>query len=807
MVIGLFIQMDWHWHWPKIWPIVAGAVHAARSRGVRLLIYSDPGLAGRPTGDFENLPRDFGYAEPLIDGFIFTFPDAEMRRYAQALKQAGTPVVLIGRRAGDVPRVMAENARAFRELVARMVARGHRDIVFIEGPADNLCAVDRLAGYRQGMEAAGLPVPPTLRFEGGPGPDAARAAIRERLRNGPPFTAVLCFDDVVAFGVLDELRRAGRRVPEDVEVVGFDNVPGSRWCQPPLSTYEMQAFRLGHTAAEAAIRAASGETLPLETAITPEYLPRGSTRDPVRAGTGRFRLLSDWTEGAFDCAAQMQRLQALPDAAAFLRRLREQLTADELVEIVRGLIRLAAEARVSVAVLYPVIDTAMADLTRVDGERVRAVFDQLSSAAVDEQRQRIEVGIRFNASSIPLRESALAVTRDDVVIEQLRRVLSDLRVRHAALILNQDDADARGSGRWWDFARVGGAAEPVSGREFQTLLEWHPEVHAFAVMPLHYKGRQLGLVAVDAEAEAVVHFPDLVGQLSIAFHGVRMHRALERANQELVETSRLAGIAEMATGVLHNIGNALNSVNTSANVAADRLRRSKAEHVSKVAALLAENTHRLPEFLTQDPRGSLLVDYLRRLGTTLENERAQGLGELHDLCDKIEHLNEIVASQQGYANAGTGIIEDIEVGEVVEHALRISLGGESDGRLWVERNVESGLVLRVSRHKVLQILVNLLRNAREAVDQSQTPEPHLRLRARRVRDGVVEIAVEDNGSGIEPENLTRIFAFGFTTKPEGHGFGLHSSALAAREMGGTLVARSDGPGRGATFLLELPATH
>jgi C4-dicarboxylate-specific signal transduction histidine kinase len=143
---------------------------------------------------------------------------------------------------------------------------------------------------------------------------------------------------------------------------------------------------------------------------------------------------------------------------------------------------------------------------------------------------------------------------------------------------------------------------------------------------------------------------------------------------------------------------------------------------------------------------------------------------------------------------------------MVEHALRISLGGESDGRLVVDKEIEGGLVLRVSRHKVLQILVNLLRNAREALDQAQAAEPRLGLRARRARAGVVEIAVEDNGSGIQPENLTRIFAFGFTTKPDGHGFGLHSSALAAREMGGTLVARSEGAGRGATFLLELPAS-
>ena len=112
--------------------------------------------------------------------------------------------------------------------------------------------------------------------------------------------------------------------------------------------------------------------------------------------------------------------------------------------------------------------------------------------------------------------------------------------------------------------------------------------------------------------------------------------------------------------------------------------------------------------------------------------------------------------------------------------------------------------MAVDKHSVLQILLNLLRNAEEAIDDAGKPEKLIRVRIRRYGDDRVRIEVSDTGVGLAPENLTRIFAHGFTTKPHGHGFGLHSGALAAKQLGGALWAESDGPGLGATFTLELP---
>jgi C4-dicarboxylate-specific signal transduction histidine kinase len=112
----------------------------------------------------------------------------------------------------------------------------------------------------------------------------------------------------------------------------------------------------------------------------------------------------------------------------------------------------------------------------------------------------------------------------------------------------------------------------------------------------------------------------------------------------------------------------------------------------------------------------------------------------------------------------------------------------------------------VARQKVMQILVNLMRNATESLESSAAGERQLRVGLRVVGPERVRFEVQDNGAGITAENLTRIFGFGFTTKKDGHGFGLHSSAVSAREMGGTLTAESEGLNRGAKFVLELPFT-
>lgn len=278
--------------------------------------------------------------------------------------------------------------------------------------------------------------------------------------------------------------------------------------------------------------------------------------------------------------------------------------------------------------------------------------------------------------------------------------------------------------------------------------------------------------------------------------------ALDVMHKELLEASRRAGMAEVATSVLHNVGNVLNSVNISCSVASEKIRHSRIGSVKKTADLLEEHSGDLAAFVTGDPRGQKLPDFLNHLAGKLAEEQTQVLEELQLLGKNIEHIKQIVAMQQSYAKAAC-LTETVKVVDLVEDSLRMNADALMRHEVEVIRDYNDVPPITVEKHKAVQVLVNLIRNAKQACDGTGATAKKMTVRVANGA-GSVRVSVIDNGVGIPPENLTRIFAHGFTTKREGHGFGLHGAALAAQEMGGSLSVRSDGDGAGATFTLELP---
>ncbi|HEX3728818.1 MAG TPA: HAMP domain-containing sensor histidine kinase, partial [Opitutaceae bacterium] len=263
-------------------------------------------------------------------------------------------------------------------------------------------------------------------------------------------------------------------------------------------------------------------------------------------------------------------------------------------------------------------------------------------------------------------------------------------------------------------------------------------------------------------------------------------------------------MAEVATGVLHNVGNVLNSLNVSATVLATGLRQSKTEALTKVCALLDEHAADLGAFLAADPKGKLVPEFLRSLSRHAHEERARLLQEIDSLQQNIDHIKEIVSMQQAYATM-VGIVEPLEAGVLMEDSLRMNSSALLRHEVSVVREYEPVPPVFAERGKVLQILINLIRNAKYALDEGRAADKVVTLRIGPGTAGAVRFVVRDNGVGIASENLDRIFNHGFTTRTHGHGFGLHSSALAAKEMKGTLSVHSAGPGQGAEFRLELPA--
>ncbi|HEX5754065.1 MAG TPA: ATP-binding protein [Archangium sp.] len=278
---------------------------------------------------------------------------------------------------------------------------------------------------------------------------------------------------------------------------------------------------------------------------------------------------------------------------------------------------------------------------------------------------------------------------------------------------------------------------------------------------------------------------------------------LRDTQRRAVELARQAGMAELATNVLHNVGNVLNSINTSATILGERLRALRLPSLLKIAGLLEEHRAELGTFMTGDERGRRLPEFLGKLGENLSAERDEMLTMTAALHRHVEHIRTIVEVQQSYAMSSS-LVEAVSLEELIEDALRIN--GAALGRhgITLERNLVPLPRVMVDKHKLLQIVLNLISNAKYALNDNPPGERRLTVKVERPTEELVRVQVSDNGMGIAPELLTKIFQHGFTTRKEGHGFGLHSCAIAARSMGGSLAAHSDGPGKGATFTLELP---
>lgn len=283
----------------------------------------------------------------------------------------------------------------------------------------------------------------------------------------------------------------------------------------------------------------------------------------------------------------------------------------------------------------------------------------------------------------------------------------------------------------------------------------------------------------------------------------RAHAELAEAQQRLIVLSRQSGMAEVATGVLHNVGNVLSSVNSATDILCVRVHDFRVDNLAAAVALMEQHRDHLAEFLTLDAKGQRLLPYLAKLAKFLQTDRAEVLRELTLLRSHVDHIKQIVATQQSYAKVA-GLTEEVSLCDLVEDAFRIIEPSLERHQIRLERNFQNVPSVTVEKHKVLQILLNLLRNAKEAIKENGRDPRLLQVRIYGPNDSHVRVEVKDSGIGVSPENLTRIFSHGFTTKKDGHGFGLHSGALDAKQMGGSLWAESDGPQHGATFTLELP---
>ncbi len=309
-----------------------------------------------------------------------------------------------------------------------------------------------------------------------------------------------------------------------------------------------------------------------------------------------------------------------------------------------------------------------------------------------------------------------------------------------------------------------------------------------------------------------IAFPQyLHSYLNIALHVAGVcSLAVEhvRILKKLLDTSRLAGKAEVATEVLHNVGNIFNSISVASERLQEMLQQSGSTTLPPIAQLLEEHQDNI-NFCSHDPQGKKIPRYVISLSGRLMQEREQMLDEVGQQLRHIRRAAEIIRTQQDNVR-GKGLIEPLDLIAVVEESLDIFSKKIIERHISVERDYAALPPMWGERHKVLQIAGNLLSNAAEAFDELQEKKERkiiLRLYPAFEKEGKIVLEVEDNGKGINSTLMEKIFNFGFTAKEGGHGFGLHNAANLAAKMGGILSVESGGKGKGALFRLVLPTAE
>jgi len=294
---------------------------------------------------------------------------------------------------------------------------------------------------------------------------------------------------------------------------------------------------------------------------------------------------------------------------------------------------------------------------------------------------------------------------------------------------------------------------------------------------------------------------DEIGILARSFDHMVAHLAEARRKTE--ESAHRAGMAEIASEVLHNVGNAVNTANCCAEVISDRLNHSRLSGLEKAASLLSEQAPNAAQFFSEDPRGPKLISYLVTVTAALQKEQVENLSELQRLQETIRHIRDAIASQQSHARK-SDFRQRVDLRALLNETLLVNEALQKQCGITVTIKMPDLPLLELNRSRVAQVLVNLEKNALLSMQSVPRKDHELTLNVAILKPDMLQIEIRDTGTGFTPEIHERLFGQGFTTRKEGSGLGLHYCVNVIREMGGDITAYSDGPETGASFTITIP---
>lgn len=816
--------------------IARGAAESARQHNINIIRFGHF-LADLPTCDAnqEDILLEF-IRQFKVDGLIFLgwARVACNKDFGERFKNI--PMVSFGSQHEGIPSVFFKGSDYIRELLHHLVEyHKYKRIAFINPYRPDA----RSDAYLEVMETYGL-YDPVLTVSGREleglsvskrGRRAVEILLDERKTD---IDAIVSLYNEETYEIINTLKARGLRVPEDIAVTSYEDGEISRFLTPGITTVYFPWRELGYYACEAIYRRLTTGDLPMRTEVPGKVIYRRSCgciphlpefaeqKDVVAAKTDFGALsVSDLNalaeilaeNTAFNVSEMLELLKSFRNAfltgsaETFLLQFHMCLRSVDFYDKYDEFENVAFIFRKT---LLPYFLSYSASVTNklVWAE---SIFQKMQQLLQDELiNAGFRQNLKYNNFTQTMKEvGQILVTNFNLnsLKNSLVSNLPRLGIRNCFIYLFSGDGDRNLFEDYrLEFEYRGGEmiksdhVRTKSGLcDFRSYLFREDRPYMYLAYLLNTGGDYMGFALIDPIYTELRIYRNLMIKISSALNSIVLFEKLDSSYRRLMEQAHKKGMAD-TTGILHNIANILNSINVTAQSIDGLLAGNAVNDLLMANSLLEKNMDALDEFVQKDPKGNLLMQFYASLGSEFEIFRSKMQTYIGRLADKINLVEGIVNAQQCYTDVRS-TLERLDIIPVMEDVLNMHQASLERQGICVRRNYAGTLIALSQRTKLFHVLTNIIKNGIESMEKTEPGSGVLTLSAYQ-KAGNVFIRISDNGEGIAEGNLENIFAYGFTTKENGHGFGLHSCANYMTEMKGRIWAENNANGRGATFVLQ-----
>jgi len=858
-IIGFLIDYLVDEYQKKIW---AGCVDAAKDNDCSFISIN----GGSVRDTLQRTVRNEVYSlidKRNVDGIIMmagnignNLNDEELYFFASKFKNI--KLITIARAIKDFPCVISDNETGTREAMEHLIkGHGFTRIGYVAGPKYSEEANIRLSTYQKVLEECGIPFNQDMvyrasSFDRLEGPRAVEFFLDQKRLD---FQAIFCANDYIALYTVKELRKRKIRVPEDIAVVGFDDINDCVTSVPALSSVHQPMYEIGYKAVKIVLSLLRGESVPSRIKLPTHYVARES------CGCSMFDYtsLKMKKNSVIEKNKKNERFLVENEIKRLFPTLTGSLeppgwigkfytTVKNYIKTGRGNAFEIFKAKVKEFGnkdeafdfwynLLVMVFKLMRNKFNPSGRKkiVDDLYEQMLIFLIKTFEHFYKTFLLENI------ENTMLVRRTS---EWLIHILDEETLKNNI----RDHLPHLGIGSFFLFKYETGLEKELLAKVFcyydhDNLVIYKEKDKLFRakelipgslrrikkpfslfLIPVFFKSIGIGYTIFSSGIVDASFYEFMVNLISLTMENTKLinevkdyasnlekrveerTEELREAQQKMMELANRAGRADIAIGIMHNVGNILNSVGVSIEQMKKIIAESKVEGLLKANQMLVEHRESIDEFLKSDPKGQMLIEYYLKLGELLSKEVEKNRLELQTLSEKVELIHNIVHDLKDYSSRDYSIAlkEEVQINNLMDMALLMEESRLKKNHVEVHKEYSLEKPVVIEKTKLVHILVNLIKNAVEAMQGNKTDNRHITVTTGINKKNKPFIKISDNGSGIKPDDLKSIFMYGFSTKQDGHGFGLHSSANYMKEMGGVLKVESEGPGKGASFILELP---